>query len=161
MTSYKHTQIGYLMLSILVVITSIFGWTYIESLAEAPTYNSGPNLLIMATMVLTILVLASFATLTVSIDNTWLKIKFGYGVFQKKILLQEITSATAVQNRWYYGWGIRWRPWPSMWIYNVSGLKAVEITTSDGQVCRIGTDDQAGLQSAIAKLIHKSKIAKT
>ena len=100
-------------------------------------------------MVIVLLILASFSTLNVNIDEKYLKIKFGYGIYRKKFLLKEITSAKVVKNKWYYGWGIRLWLWPKMWIYNVSGFDAVEIKLKDNKIYRIGTDEPTELKHAI------------
>jgi len=83
------------------------------------------------------------------------KIKFGYGIFRKRFALKEIISAEAVKNHWYYGWGIRRRLIPPMWIYNVSGFDAVEIKMRNGKTYRIGTDEPQRLEQAIKQEIKK------
>ena len=153
MTSYKHTQISYLMIIITLVVLVFFVWIQITARAETPSVDSGTNLLVTSVMVLILFILASFATLTAFIDEKYLKIKFGYGIFRKKFLLGEIASVKTVKNHWYYGWGIRVWFWPYMWIYNVSGFNAVEIIMKNGKIYRIGTDDQSKLETAIKQTI--------
>ena len=153
MTPYKHTQIGYLMLSITLVVLVFFTWIQITARAEPPSYNSGTNFAITALMALILIVLASFITLSVSVYENQLRIKFGYGIFRKKFLLSEIASARRVKNHWYYGWGIRVWFWPYMWIYNISGFDAVEIIMRNGKIYRIGTDEPEKLETAIKQVI--------
>jgi hypothetical protein len=155
MNSYKHTQIGYLMMVVTLAVLALFAWLQITARAEAPSVDSGTNFAVTMVMVLILLILASFATLTTIVDETYLRIKFGYGIFRKKFLLEEITSVRTAKNHWYYGWGIRVWLWPKMWIYNVSGFDAVEITLKDGKVYRIGTDVPKELEVEITKRIHK------
>jgi len=155
MTSYKHTQIGYLMLVVTLAVLMLFAWAYITASAEPPSVDSGPNLLVTAVMALIVFILASFTTLTVSIDETYLRIKFGYGIFAKKFLHKEITSVQAVKNRWYYGWGVKVWFWPYMWIYNTSGFNAVEIIMRNGKIYRIGTDEPEKLEAAIKQFVIK------
>jgi hypothetical protein len=88
------------------------------------------------------------------IDENYLKIKFGYGIFRKSFKLNEIYSAKTVKNHWYYGWGIRLWLWPKMWIFNVSGFDAVEIKMKNGKIYRIGTDEPIQLESAILEAIE-------
>ena len=104
-------------------------------------------------MLLVLFILASFASLKVTIDKNYLRIKFGYGIFRKKFPLKEITSAKAVKNHWFFGWGIRLWLWPRMWIFNVSGFDAVEIKTKAGRTYRIGTDEPKKLEQAIKQAI--------
>ena len=145
MTFYKHTQIGYLMLVVTLAVLVLFAWAYITASAEPPSYDSGTNFAVTAIMALILSILASFVTLTVSVDEYYLRIKFGYGIFRKKLALSKIASAARVKNNWYYGWGIRVWFWPYMWIYNISGFDAIEITMKNGKIYRIGTDLPKGL----------------
>lgn len=151
--NYKHTQISYPMIAITLIIMIFFIQSYLTALAEPPSYNSGPNLAVTTMMTLVLLVLASFTYLQVNIDDTYLKIKFGYGLYQKKFLLNEIISATEVKNHWYYGWGIRLWLWPKMWIYNISGLDAIEIKLKNNKVYRIGTDEPNKLKEQLLQSI--------
>ena len=140
MAIYKHTQIGYLMMVVTLAVLVFFAWLQITARAEPPSVDSGTNFAVTAIMALILFILASFVTLTTSIDKNCLRIKFGYGIFRKKFPLAEIISVKAVKNHWYYGWGIRVWFWPYMWIYNVSGFDAVEISLKNRKVYRIGTD---------------------
>jgi len=146
---YKHTQIGHLMIAVTLAVLVLFTWAYITASAEPPSYYSGTNFAVTAIMALIVFILASFTTLTVTIDEKYLRIKFSYGLFRKKLPLNEIASATSVKNHWYYGWGIRGWLWPKMWIYNVSGFDAVEIKLKNGKTYRIGTDEPKELEQAI------------
>jgi len=42
---------------------------------------------------------------------------------------------------------------PHGWLYNVSGLDAVEVTTKSGKKYRIGTDVPAELEQAIRSVL--------
>ena len=153
MVAYKHTQIGYLMLVITLSVFVFFAWLQITARAEPPSVDSGTNFAVTAIMVLILFILASFSTLTITIDGQYLRIKFGYGIFKKKFTLGEIASVKQVKNHWYYGWGIRIWFWPYMWIYNISGFDAVEIIMKNGKVYRIGTDAPGELETAIKQAI--------
>lgn len=153
--NYKHTQIGYLMLVVTLAVLVLFAWAHITALAEPPSYDSGPNFAITTIMVLILFILASFISLQVIIDEKYLQIKFGYGIYQKRFLLDDVMSATAVKNHWYYGWGIRGWLWPKMWIYNVSGFDAVEIKLKNGKTYRIGTDEPKELEKAVLQSIKQ------
>ena len=56
-------------------------------------------------------------------------------------------EAQPVTNKWYYGWGIKRTP--HGWLFNVSGLQAVEITLRSAKKYRIGTDEPERLADAI------------
>ena len=150
--TYKHTQIGYLMLFITLVVLVFFAWLQITARAEPPSYDSGTNFAITAIMALILFILVSFSTLTVFIDEQFLRIRFGWGIFRKKFLLTDIAAIRKVKNHWYYGWGIRLWFWPKMWIFNVSGFNAIELTMKNGRIYRIGTDEPEKLEAAIKQV---------
>ncbi len=146
--NYKHTQTGYLILFILLAVALLFG--FILKQAEA-------DLGVLSLMIFILFIVASFSSLNVIVDEGHLQIKFGYGIFRKKFLLDEIGSVKAVKNHWYYGWGIRLWLFPYMWVYNVSGFDAVEIIMKDGKRYRIGTDESKNLERVILQSINKIK----
>ncbi len=141
---YKHTQIGYLIIFALLAVILLF----VKILTQ-----TGFTPLILATMIFILFLLFSFISLTVMIDKTYLRIRFGYGIFSKRFKLKEIISARTVKNHWYYGWGIRIWFWPYMVIYNISGFDAVEIKIKNNKTYRIGTDEPKDLESAITQAI--------
>jgi hypothetical protein len=151
MTSYKHTQVGYLLLAILLIVVVFFTWMY--GVISTSADDSSAVFVATALMALIVFILASFSTLQVTVDEQYLRIQFGYGVFWKKFPLNEIASAASVKNHWYYGWGVRVWFWPYMWIYNVSGFDAVEITMRNGRIYRIGTDVPQELEAAIKRAV--------
>jgi len=147
--NYKHTQFSYLILVITLAVFFLFAWLYMTASAEPVSTDSGPNFAITSIMALILFILASFVTLQVIIDGEYLRIKFGFGIFQKKFSLTDIMAVKTVKNHWYYGWGIRIWLWPKMWIYNVSGFDAVEIKLKNGKTYRIGTDEPQKLEQTI------------
>ena len=152
--TYKHTQIGYLMIVVTIAVLALFAWTYMTTAAEPPSYDSGNNLLTTTTMTLVLFILTSFTTLQVYINKKQLWIKFGYGVYKQKFPLDEIISAKIVRNPRYTGWGIRRWIGRKMRIFNVSGFDAVEIQMKNGKIYRIGTDEPKALEQAI---LHAKK----
>jgi hypothetical protein len=148
------------MLVVTLAVLVFFAWLQITARAEPPSVDSGTNFAVTAIMALVLLILASFSTLTVSINEKHLRIKFGYGIFKKKFLLEDIASTRTVKNHWYYGWGIRVWFWPYMWIYNVSGFDAVEMTMRNGKIYRIGTDAPKELESSLNQGVeNRSKVS--
>jgi len=149
MKPYRHTQIGYLMIFTTLIVLVLFTWTQIIARAETPSPDSGTNFAITTLMVVILFILVSFSTLTVSINDEFLKLRFGWGIFSKKFLLTDIANIRKVKNHWYYGWGIRIWFWPKMWIFNVSGFDAIEIKMKNGKIYRIGTNEPEKLIVAI------------
>lgn len=151
--NYKHTQIGYLMLIVTLAVLALFVWAYITSSAEPVSVDSGTNFAVTAIMAVIVGILTSFVSLHVRIDGKYIRIKFGYGIYQRKFLLHDIVSVKTVKNHRRYGWGIRVWFWPKMCIYNVSGFDAVEIKLKNGKTYRIGTDEPKRLEQAIKYFI--------
>ncbi len=108
-----------------------------------------PAIAVIPAVVLVVLgvSLGLFGALTVEVTPQRLSLRFGPGVVRKEFPMNEISAAGAVRNRWYYGWGIRLTP--HGWLFNVSGLDAVEIELTDGRKYRIGTDEPQRLVAAI------------
>lgn len=88
-----------------------------------------------------------FHALTVEVSRNKVEAAFGPGLIRKRWRIDDIDEARPVRNPWYYGWGIRLIP--HGWMFNVSGLEAVEIHLKNGKKFRIGTDDPHGLTEAI------------
>jgi hypothetical protein len=138
MERYRHTQIGYFLLvalggalALILYLMLITGFNWVS--------------------VIVLIILAGclwiFASLTVTLDDDKLEIWFGPGFIRKSFLLSEIVAHRVVTNPWYYGWGIKLIP--GGWLFNVSGLRAVELQMVNGKRYRIGTDDAEGLALAI------------
>jgi hypothetical protein len=90
-----------------------------------------------------------FSSLTVEVFPEELTWYFGPGFWRKSIQRREIASATPVRNKWWWGWGIHLTP--RGWLYNVSGLEAVEIALRNGKTIRIGSDEATALAQALSQ----------
>jgi energy-coupling factor transporter transmembrane protein EcfT len=137
---YRHTQRGTWFLAIfamtifiMVVISSYQGWRWTSAIVLG-------ILLIIAFL---------FPSLTVEVNDGRIKCWFGSGLIRREFALTEIIEAKAARNRWYYGWGIRYTP--HGWLFNISGLDAVELTLRSGKGFRIGTDEPDRVVAAIQK----------
>lgn len=124
---YEHTQFGYVIVS--VTVGSFLG-VLLPMLVLLPDHGGlglwGTAIIIVGAGVL-------FHSLTVRIDDERLVWHFGPR-FWKEVFLDEIVRVEQVRNSPLMGWGIRWMG--NGWLYNVSGLDAVEIETTDGTVVR-------------------------
>lgn len=140
MDLYRHTQIGYSVVSGLAS-AGIFVFILIGKL--------GMNPLLVVALVVMVLALALFYSLTVEVGNASLTFWFGPAVIRKTIQLGEIAGCETVRNPWYYGWGIRITPHGTL--YNVSGSRAVEIKLKAGKKLRVGTDEPETLCAAIER----------
>lgn len=145
MRPYEHTQIGYAVLAPL--LAGLLGL-----LAGILAAGSHPVLLAVSAVLLA--GIAAFPTLTVEVRDGVLSWRFGLGVGRKSIALSHIETAAAVRNSWSYGWGIRLTP--HGWLYNVSGLGAVEIVLRGGERFRLGSDEPEALARAISDARRES-----
>jgi len=68
--------------------------------------------------------------------------------------ITDIQSVNVIRTKWYYGFGIRLIP--TGWLYNVSGLDAVELHLKDGKTITLGTNDPYQLEKAINSLLTNS-----
>ncbi|MDO9033697.1 MAG: hypothetical protein Q7U51_00640, partial [Methanoregula sp.] len=138
---YERTQRGSLIIgAISAVIIIILTSMYLFGIVWVTVFVLG----------IMIVVLAIFSTLTVSVGNDNLRIRFGpVGLIRKSWPLADIDSVMAVTNPWYYGWGIRFTPHGRL--YNVSGYGAVEVRLISGKTFRIGTGEPDALCTAIEK----------
>jgi hypothetical protein len=93
-----------------------------------------------------------FYRLTIYIDDTYLSFKLGIGLINKKYLISNIKSCKPVKNNPMYGIGIRMIP--NGWLYNVTGLSAIELTFKNSKKrVRIGTNKPDEIAETINMMI--------
>lgn len=144
MQQYKHTQVGYLLLILYGAVVLLIGCINIMS-AFHPLAFTG--------LLIVLVVLGTFSCLTVTVDDQTIKIQFGLRIIRKTFRLNEIEAYRVVKNPWYYGWGIRFTP--RGWLFNVSGLSAIELEMRNGKRYRVGTDDPDNLANALAEVLNR------
>lgn len=147
MGAYQHTQRGTLILSVmavgLVLTASIFLVVAGSRPAAAAICGSVIGILLVAAFL--------FRSLSVEVSSESVALRFGSGPIRKNFAIADIAEVRAVRNRWYYGWGIRLTP--HGWLFNVSGLDAVEVRLAGGRKFRIGTDEPVELCAAIRRAL--------
>ena len=143
-THYKHTQIGYFLVSVYSIVVLFLGYLNIMT-------NFHPLTLIG--LIIILIILGTFSRLTVTIDDQLIKIQFGLKIIRKTFPLQEIEACRVVRNPWYYGWGIRFTP--RGWLFNVSGFSAIELRMKNGKLYRIGTDEPDNLAAVLDETLNK------
>jgi len=140
---YRHRQVGTLTVAALGL-----GALALAGLAFALPMRNPERVILTAVAVLLALVLFVFGSLTVTVSHEHVEARFGAGFIRKRFRSTEVLQAKPVRNHWYYGWGIRLTP--HGWMFNVSGLDAVELLLRDGRTFRIGTDEPKELAAAIS-----------
>ena len=139
---YQHTQKGTL---IRIIVAMFIALSFVT--AGIAGWNSPVGYSLYGIDIFFIVLLWLFSSLTVEVDGEELRHFFGPGFWKKSYLLIDIQSVKQVRNSWWYGWGIRLTP--HGWLYNVSGLDAVEVRLPKGRTFRIGTNNPEGLCTAL------------
>jgi hypothetical protein len=139
---YRHRQVGTLTVAGLVI-----GALVLAGVALAAPLRDPERVAVSVVTVVLVLVLLVFGSLTVTVNHEYVEARFGAGLVRKRFRSTEVLQAKPVRNHWYYGWGIRLTP--HGWLFNVSGLDAVELLMRDGKTYRIGTDQPKELTAAI------------
>ena len=148
---YKHTQKGYFW-PILGIFTLVMPLTVLE---EGAGYGGGLLAAAVVAFCVLLFVTVFMSSLTVAINEDFVRVRFGGGLFRKKIKLSEIETAWPVRNFFLVGWGIRW--YLKGWLYNVWGRGAVQLNFRNGKQVRIGTDEPETLARAINNILALRK----
>ena len=143
--AYRHDQFGTLVVGTMISIAVLLAVLYIAT-------GFWPLLIIL--LVSFVFVLMLFHRLRVEVTRNHLRLRFGIGLVRKTFDTGEMVDVYPVRNKWYYGFGIRLTP--HGWLFNVSGLDAVEIVMRSGRHYRIGTDEPHALAAAVKRAISDS-----
>jgi hypothetical protein len=136
---YRHTQSGHLLRW--MIVPPVVG-LFIAGYLGGKAFLFFPLALVLGATGLI------FSSLTVEVSPDELTWYYGKGFWRNSIRRREIVTATPERNKWWWGWGIHLTP--RGWLYNVSGLEAVEITLRNGKTIRIGSDQASTLARALA-----------
>ena len=143
--SYRHDQFGTLAVGTMISIAVLLAVFFVAT-------GFLPLLIIL--LISFFLVLMLFHSLSVEVTRDHLRLRFGIGLVGKTFATGEMVDVYPVRNKWYYGFGIRLTP--HGWLFNVSGLDAVEIVMRSGRHYRIGTDEPQALAAAVKRAIDDS-----
>lgn len=137
---YKNTQLGEPLIFIFVALTIVGIFLF-----EKDQISIGVFTLLGLSCLVPMIFLS---TLTVSVDNEKIAWHFGPKLWKKSMQLNQVNKTRIVRNKLWWGFGVRF--YGGGWLYNISGLDAVELQLKDGSRIRIGTDEPTELQSAIS-----------
>jgi hypothetical protein len=143
-TPYHHRQVGWKLAAGVIVGLALAAG--LVSALSAATREAAPGLVYGLFGVL-IVALLLFATLTVTVDGSEIRVVFGIGLVRKTIELADVIKCEPVPVRTLWGWGLHWTP--GGWLYNVGGRDAVRIVLAGERAVIVGTDDVRGLAAAI------------
>jgi len=146
---YKKTQRGWIINLVFIPILLFFAAIlyYQEVLGKPLGDRPAPSLFYVGFLILFLILLGLFSTLTVTGFSDYVEMKFGIGLIRKKFHYKHIQSCSVQKNPFLYGWGIR--KIPGGWLYNVSGSMSVQLDMKDGKMYRIGTDEPQKLEEFI------------
>lgn len=149
MEAKNYTQFGTFSVAIMLPLLILFTGLLIKS-----GLSSSPEMYIYLFLVLTFAIcLLIFYKLTIIIDKTNVSFKLGIGLVGKSYKITDIKSCKSVANSALNGIGIRMLS--NGWLYNVSGLKAIELQFNNRKsIIRIGTNIPNEISSVIQKLIN-------
>ena len=143
---YRHTQIGWSLIAIVV------GVGLLElTIVALSTVSTFAITLAGATAAIFAVLLVMFATLTVVVDDKSLQVWFGVGLLRRVVPLGDAVAARSLRIPWWTGWGVR--AVSHGWLYRVGGRDAVELELDNGRVVRVGSDEPATLLAAVKRTV--------
>ena len=148
MPIYKHRQFGRFM------VTGLGAGLIMMLLIFFRTPPGPARIITVLVSLLILCCLLLFWSLTVEVKSDHILVYFGFGIIHRKIPLSDIQQVNVVSTPWYYGWGIR--PAPHGWMFNVSGLRGVELVFNNNERFRIGSDEPIRLVEAIQNQMYTS-----
>lgn len=137
---YRHVQRADYILILLFLAGCLV-------LAAEMGISTFPSSLIGLAFGIIAIVTVLFYALTIEVNESHITWYFGPGFWRKTVSLEEVGDCKTVQNPIWWGFGIR--NFGTGWLYNVSGLLAVEVTLNGGSKIRLGTDEPNYLVNAI------------
>ena len=90
MNQYRHTQIGYLLIILYGGVVVFIGYLNV--------LTGFSNPFALAALIVLLLILKLFSSLTVTVDDKRIKIRFGLGVVPKVFQLKDIESYAVVKK---------------------------------------------------------------
>lgn len=145
---YSNSQFG-----LYIHLATLFTWflAFTPLWSRMNTADVTDKAVIGWTLVLASVVIASvsilFFNLTVKVNKNEVVWYFGPRFWRKSLPISEVVSCQVVKNSFLNGFGIR--DIGTGWLYNVSGLLAVEMKLSNGSVVRLGTNEPEFLKNAL------------
>jgi hypothetical protein len=146
MIVYKHTQVGHFIIFMLIIGIAVV----------IPALIFSDQIFLIPFMIIAIFVIGGlFWTLTIEVTDLNLKFWFGIGLIHKSVLVADIATFTETRTSVFSGWGIHLTL--RGWLYNISGLNAIEINLKNGKRFLLGTDEPQALCNALKKVQEISR----
>lgn len=144
----KFSQFG--TVSVLIVLPLLLLFT--GMLIKSDLTNSPDFYVHIILVLIFIICLLFFYKLTIFVSSSHVTFKLGIGVIRKSYKISDISTCRPVFNSVLNGIGIRMLP--NGWLYNVSGLEAIELRFHNkASVVRIGTNKPEEISRLIQSII--------
>ena len=148
---YVEEQVGWWIFLAFIPIIFIVMFFYILNIGK----QTMPLLILVLLICVFIITTLLFYKLSIKLNDKYLIISFGIGLFKKKIKISDIKDVKKIKTKWYTGWGIRIVK--NGILYNIQGLYAVELTFKDKKsIVQIGTSFNSNLDREIKRQIKSS-----
>jgi len=143
-----YSQFGTFSVAIMLPLLLIFSALLIKSgLANTPDFYI--NLFLVIVFLICLLV---FYKLTIFVDDKFVTFRLGIGLVGKTYKISDLKSCKPVTTSVLNGIGIRMLP--NGWLYNVTGLKAIELRfINKKSIVQIGTNKPDEISQLIQSLI--------
>lgn len=135
---YRSTQVG-VPIIVLVLVT-----TGTVAAITVATGVPGAALIVAGVTLMTILMVG---WMTVTVDDTWVVVRFGAGLIRKRFHIGDIVSGERARSNWLHGIGVR--KIRDGWLYNAKVGDAVQLNLAGGTRALIGADEPGDLLAAI------------
>lgn len=141
METKTFTQFGtFTVVLFILLIAMVFGINYFEN-----SELTGGDIFALS---LFVVILLLFYQLKITVNAKEVRFSLGIGIIGKTFQTNHIKGCRSVRNSVLSGLGVRMIT--NGWLYNVSGLSAVELQFKDKKaVVRIGTDQPDEVTEAI------------
>ncbi len=148
METKKYTQFGTFSVAIMLPLLLLFTGLLIKSgLANTPDFYIHLILVIVF-----LICLLFFYKLTIIVDDKSVTFKLGIGLVGKSYKITDLKSCRPIATTVLNGIGIRMLP--NGWLYNVTGLKAIELRFANKKsIVQIGTNKPDEISQLIQSLI--------
>lgn len=150
METKNYIQFGTTSMVILIPMFAVCATLLVKSVN---TESTNFFIYLFVSIILFVCIL-NFYQLKITISSSHIAFKPGIGLISKKYKLSDISSFQPVKNSILNGIGIR--KLPNGWLYNVSGLDAIELQFKNKtSVVRIGTNKPHEISDQLQLLIKK------
>lgn len=148
MVTKKYTQFGTMSVLIMVPLFLFFcGMTIRSGLTSSSDF-----MILLFVSILLLACCVTFYQLTITVTQTQVSFKMGIGLFGKTYQMSDIRQCRPVSNSFIAGIGIKLLP--NGWLYNVSGIKAIELQFKNKySIVRIGTNKPEEISEFIQSII--------